>query len=95
MAKMKSTHKVDGLYGVEIGEYAIALEDGTVVYKQFPDSEYQLDLVPDDSGEVDVDEEQETWAASLNEQLSGIAEFAKERNISTSDIETAPGEVED
>lgn len=95
MAKMKSTHKVDGVYGVEIGEYAIALEDGTVVYKQLPGSNIELDMEPDDTGEVDVTEEQEAWAASINEQLTGIVAFSEETGIAISDIETAPEEAGD
>jgi hypothetical protein len=92
---MKSTVKIDDLYGVEIGEYAIALEDGTVVYKQFPDSSTQFEVTPDDSGEVDVTEEQETWAASINEQLTGMVQFAQERDIPISEVETAPEEAEE
>lgn len=86
---MKSTCKVDGTYGVEIGEFAIALEDGLVVYKPLPDSERKMEVVPDDSGEVDVTPEQEEWANNINEQLEGITKFAAELDIPTSQVSTA------
>lgn len=95
MEKVKSTCKVSGLYGVEIGEYAIILENQTVVYKPFPGKETIFEIVPDDSGTVEYSEEEMFKANAMNEQLSGIAQFAEESGISTSDVSTYLGDVDE
>lgn len=95
MEKQKSTCKIDDLYGVEIGKYAIALEDGTVVSRQPEDSPYQFEIVPDDSGTVELSDSQIMLVQNINRQLTELDKLAEETGIPTSEYVSAPGEGED
>lgn len=95
MEKQKSTCKVNDLYGVEIGKYVIALEDGTVLNREEADGPYGFEIVPDESGTVEVTEEQAEIAESVNYQLEARDKFAEESGIPASEYISAPEEDED
>lgn len=51
---MQSTITVEGVYGVEIGDYAVVLSDGSVIRKPFPE---EWEVVSDQNdGKISVDE---------------------------------------
>ena len=82
--KMESTCKVEGLYGVEIGTYAIIVENGDVLQKPLSDF---YNFEPDQNdGEVVVTEDMLITASVRN----GSAEFMAEYSNGASD-ESIPG----
>jgi hypothetical protein len=82
---MQSTVKVDGLYGVEIGDYAIVLEDGQVLKKPIPE-------------EWNFEQDKSDGKVPVNEDLLAVAEvynshgvFIEESEGSSSGEEETPG----
>lgn len=81
MAKQKSTCKVYDLFGVEIGDYAIVMENEMVLTKPLSGGELQFEIVPDDSGEVEVSEETAYKVERINVQLTEIDALQKKTGL--------------
>lgn len=95
MAIMKSTCKVNDKYGVEVGEYAIILENNAVIFKSFEGQPDNFDVIPDDSGEIDVTDESMEFAELSNEKMVELQKFATDNNVSMNEISTSPDDEED
>lgn len=95
MAKVQSTCKIFDLFGVEIGDYAVVLEDGTVVIKNFEDQEPTFELVADDSGEVEMNDELQERADDINTQMATILDLTSNAGMATSDASTSLDEYDE
>lgn len=96
MEKMKSTCKVFDMFGVEIGDYAVVLENDVVLTKPLAGGEQDFEIIPDDSGEVEVSEETAYKVQRVNEQLAEIDALQKETGLPvTTSFEEFDGEDPD
>lgn len=95
MAKVESTCKVFDLFGVEIGDYAVVLEDGTVVIKSFEGQEPTFELVEDTSGEVEIDDELQERADDINTQMTTILDLTSNAGMSPEDASTSLDEYDE
>jgi hypothetical protein len=79
---MQSTVKVEEVYGVEIGNYAVIMEDGGVLSKPFPEAW----LVEDSQeGKIEVTEEGLLRAEWANSEGAWLEESKKELSESSED----------
>lgn len=95
MGKVKSTCKVFDLYAVEIGDYAVVLEDGTVVIKSFEGEEPTFDLVEDASGEVEMNDELQERADDINTQMATILDLTSNAGMKPTDASTSLDEYDE
>jgi hypothetical protein len=87
---MQSTIKVDGLYGVEIGDYAIIMEDGGTLIKPLRDG-HSVD--PDQTdGKIIVNEYLLDDADRINTTLADHAKDLEELSLSGGDISESVNE---
>jgi hypothetical protein len=91
---VKSTCKVDGTPGVELGEYVVILDGGILIVKDFEGAEPQYTIEPDEgSTEIEVDEELQSKADDINEQMAAIKQFSEDND--GAEVSTAIGEYDE
>lgn len=95
MAKVKSTCKVFDIFGVEIGDYAVVLEDGTVIIKNFEGEEPTFELVEDTTGEVEMNDELQERADDINTQMATILDLTTNAGMSPADASTSLDEYDE
>lgn len=95
MAKMKSTCKVNDKYGVEVGEYAIILENNAVIFKSFEGQPENYEIVSDDSGEIDVTDDAMEFAELSNGKMSELQKYAADNDVDITEVSTSPDDEEE
>lgn len=84
---MQSTIKVEGTYGVEIGDYSVILEGGQVVRKPFPE---EWEVLSDQSeGKISVDESLLEVAEQYNLQGEFMAETEEDSRFGRDDANSS------
>lgn len=79
---MQSTIKVDEQYGVEIGDYAVVMEDGAVLVKPLPEAW----LVEDSQeGKIEVTEQRLLLAEQVNDEGEWLEEAKRKLRESSGD----------
>lgn len=79
---MQSTVKVEEVYGVEIGDYAVIMEDGAVLAKPFPESWL---VETNQEGKLEVTEDRLLRAERINSEGEWLEESKKELAESSGD----------
>ena len=83
------------MFGVEVGDYAVVLEDGTVVIKSFEGQEPTFELVPDTTGEVEMNDELQERADDINTQMTQILTLTTNAGLTPSDASTTLDEYDE
>jgi hypothetical protein len=86
---MQSTIKVEGVYGVEIGDYAVILSDGQVIRKPFPE---EWEVVSDQNdGKIPVDEFSLETAEMYNFHGEFLSDVSNEEDGESSPTDESEG----
>ena len=64
-------------YGAAIGDYVIALDDGSVLLKESFDGDSLVTVTEDTSGSVEVTEEMQLEASTINRAQAELARIKK------------------